>query len=1073
MSPEPSTYGAQTIPRRTRGGPQPLSFPQERLFLLDQIMPGLPGYNVPTLVRVGAALDAGTLKQALDAIVARHEILRTTIRVADGQPVQEVSDQGEVELTVADLSTAPLPEREAQADALLGAVASRPFDLSRDVLLRAALVHSAPDEDLLLIVLHHIGSDHVSGAILFRELDALYTALSSEGEPQLPELPIQYADFSRWQREHLTGSQLDELLDYWTERLAGAPATLELPFDRPRPSVQSYRGKMHEFTISRDIAQPLRELARGHGVSMFMVLLAAFNTLLHRYTDAEDLVVGAPASGRHYEETAHLLGFFSNTLALRTDLSGDPTFAELLQRVRTTTLEAQMHQELPFEKLVEAVRPERSQSHSPVFQVLLGYDVAAARPPSLAGAQLEPLPVPGWRWSRFDLSMVVRELPDGSLHSHLEYATDLFDASTIDRMIGHYTTLLQAMATDPQQRVSELPILTEPEQRRMLIDWNATGRPYDRRCLHDLVADQAARSPDSVAVISDKDRLSYRELETRSNQLARDLIDAGVTPGSLVGICLERSVELLVAMLAVLKAGAAYVPIDPAYPPQRQEFMLADAQAPVLVTQERFLAVVDPRGASIVCVDRDRPRIDERSAEPVGIAVDPEQRAYVIYTSGSTGQPKGVQITHRSVANLVSHMRREPGMGPSDVLANLTTPAFDLSVPDWYLPLTSGARLVIVPREATLDGVELADWLARAGATFVQATPTTWQLLVDAGWDGIAALKIVCGGEPLPRALAQELCSRGAAVWHMYGPTETTVWSSIRELTPGDGPPVLGGPIANTRFYVLDANRRPVPIGIPGELYIGGDGLADGYHERGELTAEKFVPNPFDPRSRLYRTGDLVRWREDGTLEFQRRIDHQIKLRGYRIELGEVEAVLVAHPAVAAAVAAVRDIAPGDRRLIAYVVPAQDEPDPDELRRALKRKLPPFMVPSLFVALPSLPVTANGKLDRGALPMPTGAQPRQGGSYVPPESPLEETLASIWSEVLAVERVGIDDDFFDLGGHSMLAVKMLARVHDTFGAAPYLGAIFDHSTIRKLSELLMLELLAQTTDDEIADLLTE
>ncbi len=560
-----SALGSQSaaIPRGTGDGPRPLSFPQERLFLLDRLMPGLSAYNVPTLVRVRTALDPELLGRALNTIVARHEILRTTLGLADGAPVQEVRAAGEVELLVSDLHEVPEAEREARAHELLGEFARRPFDLAEDVLLRAALVHMSADEDRLLIVLHHIGSDHVSSGILFAELDAIYGALAAGSEPQLPELPIQYADFAQWQREQLTGSQLDELLEYWNTQMAGAPDRLDLPADHPRPSVQSYAGRLREFTITAGLAQPLRELARAEGVSMFMLLLAAFQTLVHRYTGVEDLVIGAPSSGRHYEETANLLGFFSNTLALRTDLSGDPAFTELLARAKMTTLEAQIYQELPFEKLVETLNPERSQSYSPIFQVLLGYDVAPAHAPTLGGSEVEQLPIPDWAWARFDLSIVVREVPDGSLRAQLEYATDLFDASTIERLIGHYTTLLAAVAEDPTVPLSRLPMLSASERQLMLEDWNDTARTYDRRCLNELFSDQAERAPDAIAVVSGTERLTYGELDVRSNQLARSLIEAGVQAGSLVGIGLERSVDLLVAMLGVLKTGAAYVPDRP------------------------------------------------------------------------------------------------------------------------------------------------------------------------------------------------------------------------------------------------------------------------------------------------------------------------------------------------------------------------------------------------------------------------------------------------------------------------------------------------------------------------------
>ena len=610
----------------------------------------------------------------------------------------------------------------------------------------------------------------------------------------------------------------------------------------------------------------------------------------------------------------------------------------------------------------------------------------------------------------------------------------------------------------------------------MLTEWNATRLPYDRRCLHELFAEQAARSPDAVAVVYENERITYGELDRRSNQLAHELIAAGAEPGGLVGMCLERSVELPVAMLAVLKTGAAYVPIDPSYPPQRQEFMLTDAEASVLLTQTRLLGVASTDGMATVCVDGDRERIAARPTEPPDVVGDPEQRAYVIYTSGSTGRPKGVQITHRSVANLIAQMRTRPGLTADDVVANLTTPAFDLSVPDWYLPLTTGARLVIIPREATLDGVELADWLARCGATFVQATPTTWQVLLDASWTGGAALKAVCGGEALPRALAEELLTRCASLWHMYGPTETTVWSSILELASEEGSVALGGPIANTRFYVLDANRRPVPIGVPGELYIGGDGLALGYHRREELTAEKFVRDPFTPaaRARLYRTGDLVRWREGGTLEFLGRIDQQVKLRGFRIELGEVETVLDARPDVSGAVAIVREDSPGDQRLVAYVAhAAESAPDVEQLRRECKAKLPPFMVPSTFVVLDAFPTTANGKLDRGALPAPDGSRPSLQREYEAPETPVEEVLATIWGEVLGVERVGRHDDFFDLGGHSLLAVKMISHVQERLDIDLPLHAVFEHPTMGALAAVASATLLGAAGEDELSSLLAE
>ncbi len=773
------------IPRLADGEPAPLSFGQERLFLLDRIMPGMPAYNVPRLVRVRATLDESLLERALNAIVARHEILRTTIRLEDGAPVQEVAASARVELATLDLRGAG-ETAEAEAHAFLAELACRPFDLSGDVLLRAAVVHRAIDEDLLLLVNHHVGSDHASAEILFAELDELYDALGAGREPNLPELAIQYADFARWQRERLTGELLEELTDFWVDRLADAPARLDLPSDRARPAAQSYRGELCEFALRPELGDGIRALARSQSASVYMVLVAAFKTLLHRYTGVEDVVIGSPVSGRLEEEIEPLLGFFSNTLVLRTDLSGEPTFSELVGRVKLTTLEARANQELPFEKLVEQLNPSRTPAFSPLFQVLLGFDVAPARQAMLAGAPVEELPIPGWRYARLDLSLIVREQRDGSLVGSIEYATDLFDRATIERLAAHLECLLESAVEDPEKRLSELELLTGAEFEQLVVTWNDTGRPYPRGCLHELFAEQAQRRPEASAVVSENGRLSYRELDERANRLANELIALGVRHESLVGICLERSPDLVVALLGVLKTGAAYVPVDPSYPRDRRDFIFGDSGVPVVVTHEALAREIDLADVELLCVDRDRERIEAREARCPEITHDPEQLAYVIYTSGSTGRPKGVEVTHRSVANLIAHMRTAPGVDESDVVANLTTPAFDLSVPDWYLPLTSGATLAIVPPGATQDPFRLGEELTRLGTTFAQATPTTWQLLVDADWPGTQGLKVVAGGEALPRGLAEDLRSF-AELWHAYGPTETTVWSSLVELGPVEG----------------------------------------------------------------------------------------------------------------------------------------------------------------------------------------------------------------------------------------------------------------------------------------------
>jgi amino acid adenylation domain-containing protein len=1058
-----------------RDAAKPLSSPQERLFLLDQMMPGLAAYNVPTLVRVQRNLDAELVRQGLELIVARHEVLRTRIELSDGVPVQEVMAPSRFELQESDLRALAPAQRDREAERWIGEFVSRPFDLAGDVLLRAALIHTAADTDLLLTVFHHIASDHASAAILLNELDEAYRALQSAASPELPQLAIQYGDYAERQRARMSGPELSELLAYWTQQLAGAPRTLELPADRARPSVQSYRGRVLEFELPVALGEALRRQSRAHGVSLFVTLQAAFDTLIARYTGVHDIVLGVPVSGRHDEDTQTLLGCFTNTVPVRSDLSGDPTFAELLARVKLTTLEAQIHQELPFEKLVEALNPPRDQSHSPVFQIFFGFDVAPGSEPTLGGAAVQTLSVPGWEWARFDLSLVMREQRDGSLRGHLEYACDLFDRPRIERLIGHYTTLLQAVALDTEVALSRLPILGADERQTLVVDWNRTAREYERRCLHELISAQVDRTPDAVAVVSADGRCTYRELERRANQLAHELVSRGVAPGARVGICVERGIEMMVAILGVLKSGAAYVPIDPSYPPERQELMLADCGARVLLTQERLHGMLDAGEASAICLDRDWPSIARHADAPPDMALDVEQLAYVIYTSGSTGRPKGVEVTHRALVNFLAAMRERPGLTASDVLLAVTTLSFDIAGLELYLPLLVGARVVIAPLEVTMDGVDLADWLARHGVTFMQATPTTWQLLVDAGWTGSSGLTVACGGEALAPSLARELLDRCAALWHMYGPTETTIWSSTLQLTREHPAPVLGGPIANTLFYVLDAQREPVPIGVPGELYIAGDGVAAGYHDQEQLTGARFVSDPFcTGGGRMYRTGDLVRWRQDGTLDFIGRMDEQVKLRGFRIELGEIEALLVAQDGVAGAVASIREDVLGDRRLVAYVLAdAGATPELDRLRAALKVKLPPYMMPSAFVLVERFPTTPNGKLDRRSLPAPDGSRSGMQPGYAPPETPMEETVATIWSDVLGVARIGREDDFFDLGGHSLLAVKMLARLQDELGVQIPLRTLFASTTVSELALEATEAMLGHADEDELASLLAE
>jgi amino acid adenylation domain-containing protein len=1062
----------QTIPRRRAGASAPLSFAQERMVLLEQLTPGITAYNVPRVFRIGGRLDPGLLQQAFGVVVARHEPLRTTIELIDGEPVQRIAERASFELRVIDVLAASAAEGEAKR--LVDELAWQPFDLERDSMLRATLLRVSGDEDWLVIVCHHLVSDYASLPILLGELAEAYQALAAGREPSLPELPIGYADFAVWQRQRLSGPVLEKSLAYWRERLAGAPEQLDLPADRPRPPVRSYRGALLSRSVAPEVVGRLRALARSNGVSFYVVLLAAVKTLLHRYTNEDDLVVGSPVSGRHHEETMPLVGFFTNMLVLRTSLAGDPTFDELVGRVRETVLGGLSHQELPFEKLVEALNPKRDLSRTPLFQVLLTHDVATPEL-ELGGFRVDVVPVAEVRWSRFDLSLGVQERRDGGLDVSVEYSTDLFEPETIDRLLGHLESLLAGIAEEPARPISELPLLTSNERALLLRDWNATTSPLPDRCAHELVAAQARARPDEIAVQSEGAQLSYAELDLRSNQLAHHLRGLGIGTGSLAAVCIERSVDMVVALLAVWKAGGAYVPIDPAFPPERQRFMIDDSQVRVLLTQESLAEQLPAHGAEIVCVDRDAVGIAANSASPPACRVRPEELAYVIYTSGSTGVPKGVQISHRALVNFLTTMAKRPGFGVEDVLVAVTTLSFDIAGLELYLPLASGGRVVLASRETASDPRRLAELIDGAGATVVQATPTTWRMLVEAGWPGRPGLKALCGGEALPHALADQLLRCGVELWNMYGPTETTIWSTVSPVKHGD-PLTIGRPIANTTLYILDERLEPVPIGIPGQLYIGGDGLARGYLNRPELTAERFVPHPFDPTpgARIYKTGDSARYRADGSVEFLGRLDHQVKLRGFRIELGEIEALLDRHPDVRTSAAAVRDGEAGEKLLVGYVElePASDVTS-EALRRHLSALLPAYAVPSVIVPVDEFPLTANGKLDRAALPAPDGMRPVLEQPYVAPHTPTEEMLAGIWEDLLPVDRVGIDDDFFDLGGHSMLALRLVARIQDTLDVDLFLTAVFEHPTVRQLSEVVSMRMLEDAAGDGLDLLLDE
>ena len=1030
----------------------PMSFAQQRLWFLDQFEPGNTLYNIVWPMRLRGHLNVEALGQSLNEIARRHEVLRATFRTIDDQPLQVIAPWQHIPLVIEDLTSLSTDEKEAEIQRLAQDAAETPISLQQGPMLRARLARLADEEHALILTLHHIVGDRWSRGIFFRELGALYEAFSQGKPSPLPELPLQYTDFAVWQREWLSGNNLEKQLSYWKQELAGAPASLELPTDRARPALASFHGRVYSFDIPREQMEALNAFSRREGVTLFMLVLAAFQGLLARYSGQEEVVVGTPIANRNRAELEDLIGFFANTLALRTSFAGNPTFRELLARVRETALGAYAHPDLPFEKLVEELNPERSLSHSPLFQVLLAVQNAPKEELRLSGLTLQNIPVRA-TGSKFDLALFLTETADGA-RGRLEYNTDLFEEQTVARMAGHLQQLLREAAANPDRRISDYELLTESERRQLLLEWNATSTHYPNRCVHELFEEQTRKTPQSVAVQFGSECLTYAELEARSNQLARYLRRQGVDSENLVGLYLDRSLEMMVALLGVLKAGGAYVPLDPAFPKERIRFIIGDSGVTTLITQTHLLSSMPEHSASVLMIDSDWHRISGESAEGVFSGAVPKNLAYVLYTSGSTGKPKGVEITHSAAVNFLLSMQRAPGFTPADTILAVTTLSFDIAGLELFLPLVTGGRVVIAGRDDTLDPARLMERMRDSACSVMQATPALWRALIAAGWSGSARLKVLCGGETLPPDLAQALLPRCAELWNMYGPTETTIWSTIHRVTSADGQVPIGRPIANTQVYVLDAHRQPTPPGVAGELYIGGAGLARGYLRRDELTRERFVASPFAPNARLYRTGDLARWLLEGGLEWLGRLDHQVKVRGFRIEPGEIEAAIKRHPAVGEVVVVAREDA-GDKHLVAYFVAARPPADlVDQLRTLVRAACPEYMVPAYFVRLDALPRTANGKLDRKALPAPDLGATGPRAQRVAPRTPTEQTVMAVFSAVLERTDFGVDDSFFDLGGHSLMAARLMAQLRAVSGVDLPLRSLFECPSVVQLADAI-------------------
>ena len=1050
--------GAEPLPPlvpRAPGVEAPLSFAQERLWYLDQLEPGSAAYTVPAALRLRGPLDADALDRALRALVARHESLRTVVAEADGRPVQRVLPAEGWRVQRADLAAAPDPEAALAARAREDA--ARPFGLARGPLFRAALLRLGKDDHALLLAMHHVVTDGWSLGVLFRELGALYAAFA-RGEPDpLPPLPLQYADFALWQRGRAGEARIERELDYWRRGLAGAPELLELPYDRPRPPVPSRRGGVERVEVAPELAERLRALARREGCSLFMVLLAAWQTLLSRWSGQEDVVVGTSIAGRTRQEVEGMIGMFFNALPLRTDLAGEPTFRALLRRVRETTLGAYEHQEVPFDRLVAEAQPVRSAGHAPLFQVLLELHNAPGGGIAFPGVEVSPV-ASGTPAAKLDLALIFTDSA-AALAGELHYAAELWDAETIRRLRAQLGVLLEAAVADPDRPVTRLAILPPEERRRVVEEWNDTARPLPPACIHQLFEEQAARTPDAVAVEFGAETLTYAELDARANRLAQHLRRRGVGPEVRVAFCLERAPELVAVLLGILKAGGAYVPLDPTHPAERLRYMLEDSGASLLLTQARLIDRL-PRGAAeILDVAACEAAAEAESAESPAPLAGPDGLAYVYYTSGSTGRPKGVAMHHLGVVNYIRWGREAYGADRGLGAPVFSSMAVDLTLTN-FLPLFAGTRVVLIPEGPGVEALA-RDLRRRPGYALVKITPTHLALLNHelAPEEAAASTRtLVIGADNLlaEPTLPWQDGAPNVVLLNEYGPTETVVGCAIYALAAGDhreGPIPIGRAIDNITLYVLDPRGEPAPIGVPGELFIGGVGVARGYLGLPARTAEKFVPDPFAgrPGARMYRSGDRARWLPRGEMEFLGRMDFQVKIRGYRIEIGEVEAILAAHPGVREVLVMAREDRPGDTRLVAYVAPQGDPPTAAELRAALRERLPEYMVPSAFVMLDALPVAASGKVDRRALPAPDASEPHSAAGYEPPADEVEAGLVEVWEEEIGVRPIGVADAFFDIGGNSLLAVRLMRRVRDRFGCDVPLSALVVGGTVRDLA----------------------
>ena len=1009
-------------------------------------------YNESQSLRLRGELDVKVFQSAVEKLVQRHEALRTTFST-DGNTLCIVASR-QIEIPIIELSNLEPQEQQEKLASIWRQEVEQPFDLEHGPLFRAKIVKLQPQEHLAILTAHHIICDGWSWAVLMPDLGKLYSGLQQGVVPELEE-PDYLSEYAILQEEEADSPEAIATEQYWLQQFADSVPVLDFPSDRPRPPLRTFNAAREDWHLNSELVTNLKQLGTKLGCSFMTTILGGFEVWLHRLTGQNDLVVGIPAAGQAALGQYNLVGHCVNLLPLRSQINGEKSFSDYLQARRSAVLDAYDHQQFTFGSLVKKLVLPRDSSRIPLVPIIFNVDQAldSDRLP-FVDLEVEFFSNPR-AFENFELFINATE-SHGELILECQYNTNLFDADTIRRRMAEFETLLLGIVANPNQIIAKLPILPAVEQQ-LLATWNNTQTAYPQDiCIHQLFETQVEKAPDAIAVVFEDRQISYRELNQRANQLAHYLQSLGVGSEVLVGLCVERSLEMVVGVLGILKAGGAYVPLDYAYPQERLAFMLQDAQVSVLLTQEKLKSGLPNHQAEIVCLDSNWQSIDYGLDNPTH-NVTSHNLAYVIYTSGSTGQPKGVQIQHQSAVNLLNAIAKEPGLTAEDTLLSVTSLSFDIAVSEIFLPLSVGAKLVLVSREVAADGTQLLKALTTSRATFMQPTPVTWRLLLAAGWQGSPQLKMISTGEALPRDLANQLLPKGACLWNLYGPTETTIWSTGYKVTTANKAIGIGCPLANTQIYILDSHLQPVPIGISGELYIGGEGLARGYLNRPELTAERFISNPFspNPESRLYKTGDLARYLPDGHIEYLGRIDYQVKLRGFRIELGEIETALLQHPGVKEAVVIVREDIPNETSLVGYIV-AETGQDSlqviSQLRRFLKQQLPDFMVPTIFMALEAMPLTPNGKVDRKALPKPDASRPELEANYVAPRTRIEQQIADIWAQVLNVKQVGINDNFFELGGYSLLGIQVVSRVRQALQAEILMSNLFELPTVADLAE---------------------